>query len=176
MVFVTLSAGDIYDAINGRISVEQLIANMTVTASAIGGAGAGAVAGGAVAGPPGALIGAFVGGFLAEKTANYIIDSFTESDAEEMHKVLNKKAAELANDYLVSQEEFDSICQNLQEVLDQDMTKDMYQSDDREQFADDLMRPYFEEAIANRAKITAPDADQLRYDLKTEFKGIIYIH
>ena len=176
VVFVTLSAGDIYDAINGRISVEQLIANMTVTASTIGAAGLGAWAGGAIAGVPGAIFGGAAGALLADKTVTYIIDSFTESDAEEMHKVLNKKAAELANDYLVSQEEFDSICQNLQEVLDQDMTKDMYQSDDREQFADDLMRPYFEEAIANRAKITAPDADQLRYDLKTEFKGIIYIH
>lgn len=184
VLFVTLSAGDIYDAINGRISVEQLIANMTITASSLAGGSAGWVVGGALGSTicPGAgtLIGSIVGGtagaIAGKEVSEYIIDTFTESDAEEMHSVLNKKASELAEDYLISQEEFDEICQKLQEKIDQDTTKDMYQSEDREQFADDLMRPLFEEVVANREKRSTPDNDQLRYDLKDELKGIIFIH
>lgn len=52
----------------------------------------------------------------------------------------------------------------------------MYASDDRNKFASDLIEPLFIEEVRTREKIITPTEEELRYSMKDNLKGIVFIH
>lgn len=61
-------------------------------------------------------------------------------------------------------------------MLTDDMFKDMYQSENREQFIEDKITPLFEQEVAKREVIVTPTEDEMRASLKAELDGVVFIH
>ena len=57
-----------------------------------------------------------------------------------------------------------------------DVLKDMYASEDRNLFARDLLEPLFISEAEQRTIIITPTEDEIRYGMKDELKGIVFIH
>lgn len=183
IMLVILTIPDIVDLFRGRISPEQLIANLTVSASGVAGgllgAWGGATVGAAIGNAPGAVIGGVVGGAIGGAGASIgthlLIDNFTESDAEKMCAIIQDEFRKLSEDYIVSKDEADKIVDAVQSRLDGETLKDMYASEDRNKFANDLMTEEFEKEIANR-KISVPSEFDIRIQTKEILNNIIFIH
>ena len=93
-----------------------------------------------------------------------------------MYEIISTKFEDLSEDYMISQEEGDTIVSQLQEELSSSKLKDMYASENRESFAVELMRPMFEEQLANREKISMPTEDDVRYAMLDNMQGIVFVH
>ena len=168
-----LSVPDAIDVFRGRISVKQLVKNLSVTAGGItggfagltAGAAAGAAAGslipgagtavGAVFGAVGGLLGGFGGSFAVEKLADLISDD----DAVEMQGIMNAEFANLTKEYLLNDAEQEKISNALLNNLESNggLLKDMFASPDRNKFARELITPLVMTVVNARKKITLPD-------------------
>lgn len=184
VIVVVLSTNDIYNLFAGRISKEQLLKNLTVTIASVGGATVGSVAGAAtgtvIAPGVGTSIGKFAGGIVGGTVAgigsNWVAGKVYEGDAQQMYEIISTKFEDLSDDYMISQEEGDAIVSQLQEALSSSKLQDMYASENRESFAVELMKPMFEEQLANREKISTPTEDEVRYAMLDDMQGIVFIH
>lgn len=184
VIVVVLSTNDIYNLFAGRISTEQLLKNLTVTIASVGGATVGSVAGAAagtvIAPGVGTSIGKFAGGIVGGTVAgigsNWVAGKVYEGDAQQMYEIISTKFEDLSGDYMISQEEGDAIVSQLQEALSSSKLQDMYASENRESFAVELMKPMFEEQLANREKISTPTEDEVRYAMLDDMQGIVFIH
>lgn len=184
-VIITLAftVPDAIDLFNGRISKEQFIKNFAVAAATLITTAAGGFAGAAIgslapgAGTAiGAVAGSAVGGIAGGFGAEYIADQIVEDDAEKMYNILAGKFSETCEDYLVNQEEADNIASALSERLNDDVFKDMYESDDREAFADNLLTPLFEKEISKRKKIEGLTVEELRLSLLEQLGDTVFLH
>ena len=184
---VTLIVFSIPDAISmfqGRISKKQFVKNFAISAVAIAAGSAGYVVGGAlgnlvvpgVGTVPGAIVGSLLfgigGGFAADKIADYI----TEDDAEEMYAIFENRFAQNCEDYLVTEAEANNIVTQINGKLTEEAFKDMYASEDREKYVDDMLEPLFEAEIKKRGTIGAPTEEEVRYALKEELQDVVFIH
>ncbi len=167
-----LSTVDVANIFMGRISGAQLFKNLTTTAASVGGATAG-WAGGAAAGAAvgsiipgvgtaiggfvGGLLGAFGGGSAAGELTKSVLDEFVEDDAEEMIRIIQSKFEDLAGEYLINKDEAEKIADSLKDEIDGSTLKDMFASSSRRRFAEDLLRPLFDEIVRKRKHITLPD-------------------
>ena len=184
VIVVVLSADDIYNLFAGRISKDQLLKNLTVTIASVGGATVGSIAGaaaGTVIAPGvgtsiGKVAGGIAGGTVAGIGSNWVAGKVYEGDAQQMYEIISTKFEDLSEDYMISQEEGDTIVSQLQEELSSSKLKDMYASENRESFAVELMRPMFEEQLANREKISMPTEDDVRYAMLDNMQGIVFVH
>lgn len=157
---------------------------MTVTIASVGGATVGSVAGAAagtvIAPGVGTSIGKFAGGIVGGTVAgigsNWVAGKVYEGDAQQMYEIISTKFEDLSDDYMISQEEGDAIVSQLQEALSSSKLQDMYASENRESFAVELMKPMFEEQLANREKISTPTEDEVRYAMLDDMQGIVFIH
>ena len=177
---VVLSSVDIVNTFRGRISGAQLFKNVTTTVSSVAGGTAG-WAGGAMAGAAlgscvpvignaaGAIIGGIIGSFCLGSAAacatSAIMDKFVEDDAKEMVDIIEKEFLHLAEDYLLNQHEVEMITAKLADCLTGDTLKDMFASSDRTKFAQSLLLPHIEDAVAHRNFIQLPDPDAMRHGL-----------
>ena len=84
-------------------------------------------------------------------------------------------ATELANEYVINEDEADSIVDDIQSEIDSDFIKDMYSSDDREEFARDFMEGLFEEQASERI-IEIPNEIETRKATKLLLKDVVFIH
>ncbi len=176
---LVLSANDISKCFNGKISGKQLFKNMTTLVASLGG-GAGGFGIGSEIGfaigslvpvPGGAAIGYWAGGLIggaaagsaAGKGTNKALSHFIEDDALKMVEILNKHFVDLAQEYLLSQEEVDIAMDDLKVALGQFKLLEMFASEDRDKFADDLLRNIIENIIAFRSSIKIPD-ENLYFD------------
>ncbi len=183
IMLIVLTMPDIIDLFRGRISPEQLIINLTVGASGMAGGAAGAAGGAAIgsaiAPGAGSVVGGIVGGLLgftgASIGAELLIDNFTESDAEKMYSIIQDEFKKLSEEYIISKDEGDKITDKLHAMLDGETIKDMYESKDRNAFANKMIRKLFEEEIAQR-NITIPSDEESRAQLKETLSDVVYIH
>lgn len=183
VTFVVLSANDISNSFQGKISGKQLFKNMTTLAASLGGGlvgfnlgsaagtAVGIVVGTAVGGPAGGTVGAkigfwiggaagsSVGGMGANEITNKTLSEFIEDDAVAMVAIINKHFVDLAQEFLLTQEEVDLALDDLILSLDQFQLLEMFASPDRDKYADDLLRGIIEKIIAFRSNITLPDED-----------------
>ena len=181
---IVLTSADVVELFQGRISKEELLKNLTVTiiGVAIGAAGAvgGAALGALIVPGAGAVIGGILGdlvaGTIGTLAAEALIAPFYESDAEEMFEIINAQFTSLCSDYLISEGEATNIIEKLKSKLVGDTLKDMYASDNREQFAHDLMEPLFEEQVAARTPLSLPSEAELRAEMKNSLIGVVFIH
>lgn len=181
---VVFSVPDAIDVFRGRISKKQFVKNFAVTAVSIAAGGIGYGVGGFVGNlivpgvgtVPGGIIGSILfstgGGVATDLIADYI----TEDDADEMYAILENEFAILCEDYMVNEEEAQNIADAFSGMLNEDMYKDMYQSEERESFIKEKMEPLFEKEVAKREKITMPSEEEMREALKEELRGVVYVH
>lgn len=171
-MLVVMSAGDITEFFRGRISAKQLFKNVTTLAAGMGGGYAGAVAGGAIGatlGPAGSAAGMMIGGMIAGSVAgqgaNAILSSFIEDDAKEMLNIINQELIPLVEEYLLSEDELDIVIDDLQRALVNEKLLEMYASNNRNDFANCLLRDIIEQVIRWRVKIRLPSSQSFIYGL-----------
>ena len=167
---LVLSAGDIHNAFQGKISGKQLFKNMTIRAGSLTGAAAGAQLGlyalNIVA--PGAggavtlivsIAGSVVGGTAGGKITGTVVGSFIEDDAVEMVKIIEEKFCNLAQEYLLNEDETEIILSDLLKALEGETLLDMFASSDRQSFADNLVRATIERLTRCRCRIILPSEE-----------------
>lgn len=184
VLIVVLTGKDVTDLFRGRISKEEMLKNLSVSiiGVAIGTVGSygGAAVGTWVAPGAGTVIGKVVGGILAGSLSSFaaekIIGQFYESDAEEMYNVIYDEFLMLCDEYLVSEDEAKALTKSLSSKLSGDTLKDMYASDNRNEFAKDILAPLFVEMAKKRTKITIPSEEELRTEMKNSLQGVVFIH
>jgi len=133
-----------------------LLVNSLRNGANVYGAAAGAALGSAVpiigtaiGGIVGGLVGSLAAGSLASKASKAALDTFIKDDAEQMVSNIQDEFQKLAVDYLVSQKDGEHIADKLSKRLTGGTLKDMYASDDRNEYAYDLL----EDAAYNREYI-----------------------
>lgn len=181
---VVFSVPDAIDMFNGRISKKQFVKNFAVTAVTVVAGTAGGFAGGTLSNllvpgvgtVPGTIVGSIlfgtVGGWATDKIADYI----TDDDAEEMYVIVQDSFVQKCEDYLVNETEAQNIVDELYGMLDEDMYKDMYQSENREEFIDEILVPLFEQEISKREKMDEPTEEEMREVLKAQLNEVVFIH
>lgn len=184
VMVIVLTGVDAIELFRGRISKEELLKNLTVTiisigAGTVGGYG-GAALGTLVAPGLGTTIGTILGstaaGGLSVWAAEALIAPYYESDAEEMFNIISEEFITFCENYLIDEDEGIRIIENLNLLLSGDVLKDMYASENREQFAKDLIEPLFVETVEMRDEIIVPTEEELRYTMKENLQGIVFIH
>jgi len=181
---VAFSVPDAVDMFRGRISKQQFVKNFAVTAVAVVGGLAGDVAGAAigellvpgVGAVPGAIVMSIISGTVSGLVADKISDYIVDDDAYEMYDIIQDKFAQLCDDYIINEYEANNIVDALSDRLDDDAFKDMYQSKDRQAYAEQLLMPLFENEVAKREGIDAPSEEEMREALLEQLDGIVYIH
>lgn len=195
---VALSAWDARKLIDGRISGGQYIKNTIRTGSSVAGGTAGAVAGGAMGAKIGAVIGTFfapgagtaiggtigglvgslmggvVAGSASGKAADSVTGVFIEDDAVKMEKILKNVIHQLVEEYLLSQDECNSIIQQINSIIEKrkNFFEEMHASTDREQFVRNLFEPLFERKIAKRKPTKMPSAEAICATLREVLEDI----
>lgn len=169
VTFVVLSSVDVANIFRGRISGKQLFKNMAGTAATVGGGTGGWIAG-AAAGSAilpgvgtviGGIVGSIVGGSAAGKATNAVVGAFIEDDADKMVKIIQDVFTDMASEYLLSNKEAEKSVDKLQDILDGKMLKNMFASDDRRQFARDMLIPIIEKEVSKREIIREPSTEQM---------------
>lgn len=183
---VVLSAKDIGNAFRGRISGKQLFKNLMTIAGGMAGGTAGGLAGGyALSFIPGAgpvlafaipAIGAMAGGAAGGAAVSTAVGKFVEDDAVALVKLLEETFCQLAQEYVLSQEEVAIVVDDLHTALSGEALLDMYASGDHAAYADDLLRGLIERLIRGRCRICLPGEDVFLHGFGTwmadEMKGI----
>ena len=144
--FAVIITPDIFDALVGRISSQQLLKNVAVAG---GGILAGAL-GGALAGPIGAFAGAIIGGIGAKAIA----DQFIEDDRVEMFAQLKEEFIDLVMIISLSQEEFNKIQEGVFNERLEDLLKDMFQrKEGSRNYAKEFVESQVQSVIKDRKKV-----------------------
>ena len=79
-------------------------------------------------------------------------------------------------EYLLTKNEVEKVVDGIQVAFNGKCLKDMYASKDREQFAETMMEPMFEQVIKKRHKIEVPTEESTRQEWKKIMKGVALIH
>lgn len=161
VTIIVLSAFDIVDAAQGRISGKQTVKNITISASSVGGGTLGWMGGSAIGSAicPGAgtiiggLVGSFLAGSVAGKGSKKLLGRFIEDDSEEMIKIIQNCFAELIDEYLLNEYEAGKVKDKLQMRLDSKMLKNMFADHYKENFANNLLIPLIKSEVAKRPKV-----------------------
>lgn len=184
---VVLSTGDVIDIFRSRISGAQLLKNMANTVSSvaggtagwIGGAAAGAalgsvvpVIGNAVGGVAGGILGAFGGGAVAGEVSDAVMKTFVEDDANKMVRIIEEAFLTMASDYLLTQREVEHVIEHLGESLTGCDLKDMYKSENRLSFAEQLIIPHVEREMKRRKKIHLLNSGSMQHGLRLLLEDI----
>ena len=168
VVILVLSAEDITECFRGRISGKQLFKNVMTLAAGVGGGYVGSIGGvaigGMIAGPAGAAVGFWVGGFVGGavggKAGHAVMNKFIEDDAVEMLRIINKRLTPLVQSYLLSKEELNLVVEDLRIALEKEKLLQMFASEDREKFADDMLTEIIEKTVCWRCRIMLPNAEE----------------
>lgn len=184
---VILSSADVVNIFRGRISGGQLLKNVVGTTASVaggtagwvGGAAAGAALGSAVpiigtaiGGTVGGILGALGGGAIASDISDGIMGSFIEDDADEMVKIIEKIFISIVEDYLLTQREVEHVIDHMGESINGKNLKDMYASDDRDNFAKILIMPYVEKELSRRQKVSVISLENMQHGLKLALEEI----
>ena len=171
VTLAVLSAEDVKNVCQGKISGKQLFQNVTVKASGLAG-GYGASQGAkylltkAISGVlPGisfvVQVGAAAAGAAASTSLTQTITGkFMESDAEEMSKILEKQLLILSNEYLLTPEELDLVVGDLAVQCAGETLLDMFRAANRDRFAYDMEEKIIKRIISWRAPVSLPSGQQ----------------
>ena len=160
-----LTVPDMIEIFQGRISAKQLLKNMAQTGGEIAGGLAGWYGGAAlgslvfpgVGTVVGGIIGSVGGGYIVQMATDVVSDMIVEDDADEMINIISTVYASMAEEYLLNEEEANSIMDRLNQTIDAGVLKDMYASSNREAYAREvILRSIFNETVKNRSVIEIP--------------------
>ena len=93
-----------------------------------------------------------------------------------MFNIISEEFTILCGEYLIDEEEGSRIAESLKSVLVGDVLKDMYASENRNQFARELIEPLFVNETVQRSAIVVPTTEEIRYHIKQMLQGIVFIH
>lgn len=180
ITFVVLSAHDVADIFNGKISGKQFVKNVTKSGVTIGAGTAGYIAGAAAGANLGKkILGdsnnkylkavSFVAGLatstifgsVANKATDSVANVLMEDDADKMIKIIQDVFTELASEYLLSAKEAEKSIDKLKDKLDEKVLKNMFASNNREEFARDLLIPIIENETKKRKHISNISTEQM---------------
>ena len=152
--FAVIITPDIFDALIGRISSQQLLKNAAVAGGGmLAGAGVGAL-GGALAGPLGAAVGAIAGGIAGGFGVKLIADQFIEDDRVEMFAQLKEEFIDLVMIISLSQEEFNRIQEGVFNEHLEGLLKDMFQrKEGSRNYAKEFVESQVQSVIKDRKKV-----------------------
>lgn len=171
-----LSSVDFVRLFNGKISGAQLFKNVAKTASGVaGGTGgwmAGAAAGAAVGsavplvgtfagGIIGGIAGALFGGGAASKVSEVVLDEFITDDAEEMLDIVQEEFASICNDYLLGERDANAAIEVFKKRDLPDFLRDMYASDDHEEYAREALLPIVQKIAKARKPVKLPSREKI---------------
>lgn len=184
VTIVVISLPDAVDMIRGRISAKQMIKNLAITTASVAGGTIGAIAGSAagtaiapgVGSAVGGTIGGVAGGVAAGMGAEALLSIVIEDDAEEMLEIIQNVFHDEAVNYLATEEEAESVAESLSYALTGKTLKDMFESENKEEFASKLICPLFDEIVSKRPIVKMPTSEEMRYELKEQLKGVVFIH
>lgn len=184
VLIVVLTGVDVVELFRGRISKEELLKNLSVsiigvavgTAGGYGGAALGSLIAPGAGTAIGGILGSLLAGTISTIAAEALISPFYESDAEEMFAIISEEFLVLCNDYLINEKEASAVTNKLKSVLAGDTMKDMYASENRKQFAIDLLEPLFEEQVKSRNTIEMPTEEAMRIEMKKALNGVVFVH
>lgn len=181
VTLVVLTVPDVIDIFRGRISAKQLIKDVAKTSGGIAG-GLGGWYGGAMLGTlvfPGAgtviggIIGSVGGGFLVQWATGAIADSFVEDDADEMLTIISQEFEQLAQEYMLNEEEANAVVDALNQTIDGNMLKNMFASTQRELYASEIiLRPEIVKITDQRQVIEIPSMDVYQTELREVLEDI----
>ena len=167
VTFVVLSAGDVADIIQGRISWKQLAKNVSTTAVGVTGGAlgwlGGAALGTAIMPGAGTVVGIIVSvaaGWGANEGAKAIADMIAEDDADEMIRIIEEEFAVIASEYFLDEEEVNQSVTNLQSLITPEMLKQMYQYRNHTSFARQMIEMAIDPVVAQRAYVELPAEDE----------------
>lgn len=153
---LVLSSNDIFHYAQGKISGKQLFKEVTTLVSGlIGGGVVGVLL--APLGPVGVIIGSIIGTGLSSEAMRRLLNQFIEDDAVKLIEIVNNRFAILANEYLLSKSELDLAVEVLRGCLVHSKLLEMYASEDRIRFADELIEKCITSVIIWRTNILIPD-------------------
>jgi len=153
---LVLSSNDIFHYAQGKISGKQLFKEVTTLVSGlIGGGVVGVLL--APLGPVGVIIGSIIGTGLSSEAIRRLLNQFIEDDAVKLIELVNRRLTILANDYLLSKCELDLVVEVLRGCLVYSKLLEMYASEDRIRFADELIEKCITSVIIWRTNILIPD-------------------
>lgn len=180
ITFVVLSTHDVADIFNGKISGKQFVKNVTKSGVTIGAGTVGYIAGAAaganfvkkilrdsnnkclkVASVAAGLVASTISGSVANKVADSVANVLMEDDADKMIKIIQDVFTELASEYLLSAKEAEKSIDKLKDKLDEKVLKNMFASNNREEFARDLLIPIIENETKKRKHISNISAEQM---------------
>ncbi len=184
VVLTVMATPDVVDCFKGRISAQQLAINLATLIGGMAGGTVGTIAGGALgnlvvpgAGTTiGAIAGGTAGGIAGSWGTSTLLSTVFTTDAEDMYEIILNKFTSLADSYVITQSEADDLTQQLQSKLQEETLKDMYESDDRDTFANKLLTPLFEKTVKSRKKVTVPTELEVRKSLSNQLSDVVYIH
>lgn len=176
-----LTAFDVADIIQGKISWKQLAKNATKTVAGVTGGYfgylGGAAIGTAIFPGPGTVIGSIIGSVAAgvgtSAGAKAITDLIAEDDAEEMISIIETQFQSIALEYFLTEDEAMQAVANLQKNIKAGTLKEMFQSKDREAFARQLIEDSINPVVKERAHIDLP-SDEEYAEYLTEVLEDIY--
>lgn len=156
--FALIITPDLFDALVGKISSQQLLKNVAIAgggmlAGAGAGVGAGAL-GGTLAGPLGAALGAIAGGIVGGFGVKLIADQFIEDDRVEMFAQLKEEFIDLVMIISLSQEEFNRIQEGVFNDHLEGLLKDMFQrKEGSRNYAKEFVESQVQSVIKDRKKV-----------------------
>lgn len=180
VTFVVLSSFDIANIFRGRISGKQLFKNMAGTAATVGGGTGGWIAGATVGSTIlpgigtiiGGIAGSLLGGAAAGKATNTVVGTFIEDDADKMVEIIQDVFTDMASEYLLNNKEAEKSIDKLRDKLDGKILKDMFASNDRKQFARNMLTSIIETETAKREIIHNLSTEQMINSIKTVLEEI----
>ena len=155
VTFALIISPDLFDALVGRISSEQLLKNVVVAGGGMAaGAGAGAI-GGMFGGVPGAIAGAIFGGLAGGIGVKAIADQFIVDDRVEMFAQLKEEFIDIIIVVALSEDELDKVQKAVFNDKLDNLLKNMFQKKkESRNYARDFIEKHVESVIKDREKIT----------------------
>lgn len=160
-----MSAGDVLDIFNGRISAGQLFKNLVNKGAGLAGGMGGALLA-APLGPVGMLIAAWLASEAASEVSQAVTDEIIEDDSKEMCRILEETFQDVAFNFILNKDETKQIADELSRNLNSDTLKDMYAANNRSQFAYNLIAKIAETVVEGRKHIYLPSPDEYINGLK----------
>ena len=166
---LVMSAGDVLDILNNRISASQLFKNVVNNGAGVAG-GLGGAGAASLLGAPFGPVGMFIAGWLASEVARgvsrAVTDEIIEDDSKKMSRILEGQFQNVAFNFILNKDETEQIADELSRKLDGNTLKDMYASKDRQQFAYDLIAEIAEPVVESREHIYLPSTEEYISGLK----------
>lgn len=183
VMLVVLSASDIRNCFQKRISGKQLFKNVATLAGGLAGGAAAGVLGtivlGVVTGGASTAITVAVsvaagaaGGAAGSKAVNSVVGHFIEDDAVALCQILEESFCQQAENYLLSEEELDILLGSLNQTLEQEALLEMYASPDHRAFADELIQKQIEKLLRQRCHVYLPSEKEFIQGMGKVFTDI----